>query len=203
MFQLEILLAGFCVSVLGFAVWAIWLLTSLSRATQRVTKLQQLNLRSLEGFDLRFQQILDACRAQPAKLSESVAYLKTAADDIRWQATNKDIVLSDQLDMLVRQYRALVALHCESRPAAGQQTSDANAQQHLAVAAEAEEHLPENRSRAGPLRRLEMSPRPIRRSPPDAGQVREPAKGELITLRDHFSRQAPRPGPARQFGETR
>ena len=57
----------------------------------------------MTGFDRKLDDLAAHYDAQPKMLNDNIGYLRSVADDMRWQVTNKDISLADQLDTLTRQ----------------------------------------------------------------------------------------------------
>jgi hypothetical protein len=76
---------------------------NISKAHRQVVKQCQSNRQILEGFDRKLGDLATHYDAQPKVLNDSIGYLRSVADDMRWQVTNKDISLADQLDTLTRQ----------------------------------------------------------------------------------------------------
>jgi len=100
---LEIIIAITALLMVLFAIFIVWWLSNLSKAHRQVVKLGQSNRQILEGFDRKLVDLATHYDAQPKVLSDSIGYLRSVADDMRWQITNKDISLADQLDTLTRQ----------------------------------------------------------------------------------------------------
>lgn len=86
-----------------FAIFIVCWLMHISKAHRQVVKLGQANRQILEGFDRKLGDLATHYEAQPRILSDNIGYLRSVADDMRWQVTNKDISLADQLDTLTRQ----------------------------------------------------------------------------------------------------
>ncbi len=100
---LEIILAVTAFLMVSFAIFIVWWLLNISKAHRQVVKLGQSNRQILDGFDRKLDDLATHYAVQPKVLNDSIGYLRSVADDMRWQVTNKDISLADQLDTLTRQ----------------------------------------------------------------------------------------------------
>lgn len=100
---LEIILSITAFLMVLFAIFIVWWLLNISKAHRQVVKLGQSNRQIIEGFDRKLADLATHYAAQPKVLTDSIGYLRSVADDMRWQVTNKDISLADQLDTLTRQ----------------------------------------------------------------------------------------------------
>jgi hypothetical protein len=92
----------------------IWCNGKVERAMQRANWLQGQNLRAMEEITDKLDAIAAACSGQPALLLESAAHLRGAADEMRWQYNNRELLLNDQLELLSQQARALARLRYEA-----------------------------------------------------------------------------------------
>lgn len=101
--HLEIILSVTAFLMVLFAVFIVWWLLTISKAHRQVVKLGQSNRQVLDGFDRKLADLAAHYDAQPKMLNDNIGYLRSVADDMRWQVTNKDISLADQLDTLTRQ----------------------------------------------------------------------------------------------------
>ncbi len=86
-----------------FAIFIVCWMLSLNKAQRQIVKLGQSNRQVIEEFDRKLVELATHYDAQPKVLNDSIGYLRSVADDMRWQVTNKDISLADQLDTLTRQ----------------------------------------------------------------------------------------------------
>jgi len=100
---LEIILSITAILMVLFAIFIVCWLLNMSKAHRQVVKQCLSNRQILEGFDRKLGDLAAHYDAQPKVLNDSIGYLRSVADDMRWQVTNKDISLADQLDTLTRQ----------------------------------------------------------------------------------------------------
>lgn len=100
---LEIIISITAALMVLFAIFIVCWLLSLSKAQRHIVKLGQSNRQVIEEFDRKLVDLATHYEAQPKVLNDNIGYLRSVADDMRWQVTNKDISLADQLDTLTRQ----------------------------------------------------------------------------------------------------
>ena len=93
--------------MLLFAIFIVCWMLNLNKAQRHIVKLGQSNRQVIEEFDRKLVELATHYDAQPKVLNDSIGYLRSVADDMRWQVTNKDISLADQLDTLTRQCHTL------------------------------------------------------------------------------------------------
>jgi hypothetical protein len=126
-FQLQMLLMGYGVVTLIIGLTAIGMLLRSQVLTGRLMKELRTQRRQIGQILTEQAALSEAVHKQPNEIAEGARYLKKAADDIRWQSANKDIVLNDQLDLLLKQYRMLVSMQAGQVHATPAVCNDASA----------------------------------------------------------------------------
>jgi len=100
---LEMIISITAILMVLFAIFLVCWLLNLNKAQRQIVKLGQTNRQVIQEFDRKLVDIATQYDSQPKVLNDSIGYLRSVADDMRWQVTNKDISLADQLDTLTRQ----------------------------------------------------------------------------------------------------
>lgn len=195
-FQLQMLLMGYCVVMLVLELTAIGLSVRQWILTTQLAKELRAQRRQIGQMLAEQTNLHEAFQKQPNEIAEGARYLKKAADDIRWQTANKDIVISDQLDLLLKQYRMLVSMQADKAlpPLTGADVANGG------LAAVAGDGRPDELQAAVDDRAVRprlATGRPVLRSEVKQLSARPvweataPATGaDVVTLADHLSRYA-------------
>lgn len=109
---MALMLAG--VILAGAAVLINWRIGKIERAVRSAQRLHSQNQRVLEDIAGSLGAAAAASSNQPAQLLESAAQLRGAAEQMRWQFNNRELLLNDQLELLSQQARALARLRYEA-----------------------------------------------------------------------------------------
>jgi hypothetical protein len=194
--------------MVSFAIFIVCWLLKLSKAHRQIVKSSQSNRQILEGFDRKLGDIATRYDAQPKVLEDSISYLRSVADDMRWQVTNKDISLADQLDTLTRQchnlsHQQVEVTRCISHLSSAifssgprepifldQEHANSAAGDKLGALPTGERHNPEIHRpglRPAPVKSLHVAPAPQSRM--ERHFETQPSR-KVVTLGDHLARQA-------------
>lgn len=100
--------------LLGAMMWISWRIGKVERAMQCAKRLLGHNQQALQQIADKLDAVAASCSIQPTQLLESAAHLRGAADEMRWQYNNRELLLNDQLELLSQQSRALARLRYEA-----------------------------------------------------------------------------------------
>ncbi len=205
---LEIIITITALLMVLFAIFIVCWLLSLNKSQRQIVKLGQSNRKIIEEFDHKLGDLAAHYDAQPKAFRDSIGYLRSVADDMRWQITNKDISLADQLDTLTRQchnlsHQQVEVTRCITHLSSsifsnGSREPILQNQEHLNSAARQKPGSLPTRERQYPdIDRPVPRPAPVKRlQAASAPQVRMDRRFEtdpgrkVVTLGDHLARQA-------------